>query len=610
MKNEKNHTEWVDFTDKIVYLYEKLFNYDKDMLTKYFSDKNSIQKYNSRKKTIENWLEGKTKKPNGFYLSHFKINEYKLNGQLLLPKIAFEKWSLEMFIKRVDLYLSEKKNLDIPNQMKYIYFFSTMEKKLSYFEIYYPNTENDTIICLKSPTYTDWTSYHGEITIHSNMCYIKVKNEFDYMNFIFKNNVDFYKNKIKIFGVAQAVDAVSREPKAFLTLLTSKKITAQEESRFAHKLNYSNLMIADDFSHGCAIERDYFLENFSEKIRDLNRDTNHYAINNHFKDDLYFDIIIQEYKSYIRLLEQSLTHGDYPINHKRQSILFALEHMCKEKKERATILYLLNTDGLTLLNTKNSIMDMQLTLVRKGKLSLSYLFIVEDITLITQDIIEQLRCLEQNGIKVKLSSHSRSIYSKILIVDNKNFAIYKRKNEQTDNHVTKSANSIELLNYEVKEVEKDAISIDAFIKEHYPLDGDWYHYTFNSKQSNNSFQEIPFKISNYTFRAKYKNGERKGSLLQTKEYTLLLLEHSIIRIHNINLKEKIFYVSIIGKEMGKHHKDVLLFGLFSKLKLTEKQAIELLNSIHEKEDEAFRLKICNDFDSTLAYFDVNENVMG
>ncbi|CAA6818472.1 MAG: Unknown protein [uncultured Sulfurovum sp.] len=601
--------DWVDFSAKIVYLYENLFKNDKNMLIQYFSDKTAKQQLSNRKKTIENWLEGKTKKPNGFHLSKFKINEYTLNGELLLPKIAFEKWSLETFQKRVNRYLLQKQEIDVPHKMKYIYFFSTRESKLSYFEISYPKPENDAIISVTSPTYTLNSIYHGSITVHSSMCYINVQNDFDYMNYIFKNNADFYTDEIKVFGVAQAVDALTREPKAFLTLLTSNKLTAEEECRYAHKLNYSNLMIADDFTHGCALERDYFLENFSQKIRDLYRDTNHYAINEHFKNDMYFDIVLQEYQSYIELLEKSLYHNDYPINHKRQSILFALEHMCKEKKETATILYHLDSESLSILDSKNSIMDMQLKLVKADKLTLSYLFTIEDISLITERVIQQIQYLEKNNISVKLTNNSRSIYSKILIVYNKDFAIYKRKNEQTDNHVTKSAGRIERLGYEVEALEKDAICIDDFLEENYPLNGRWYHYSFTSKKDTNVFQETIFDIKNYTFTASYPKGQRIGSLLQTEEYTLILLQNSVIRLHNIHLKEKIFHVSIIGKEIGIHHKDVLLFGLFSKTKLSNEQALLLLNSIHQKEDEEFRVKICNNFDSTLAYFDANDDTL-
>ena len=610
MRTNNINTEWVDFASKIVYLYEKLFNNDKEILIRNFSDQTLKKKQSSRKKTIENWLEGRTKKPNGFHPSRFKISEFTLNGERLFEQDAFQKWSLKSFTNRVDLYLAQKQNFDIPNKMQYIYFFSTTEKKLSYFKISYPNSENDSIISLKSPTYTSWSTYNGSITVHNSMCYITVKNDFDYMHYIFKNNADFYKEEIKVFGVAQAVDALSREPKAFLTLLSSNKLSKEEESRFAHKLNYSNLMIADDFSHGCALERDYFLENFAEKIRDLNRDTHHYAINEQFKDDMYFDIILQEYQSYIGLLEQSLYHNDYPINHKRQSILFALENMCKEKKEKATILYLLDSDNLNILDSKNAIMDTQLSLVKENKLTLSYLFIVEDISLLNEQRIQQLQYLEENNIQVKLTTNSQSIYSKILIVDNKDFAIYKRKNEYNDNHVTKSANSIELLAYEVEAVEKESISIKEFLEVNYPLNGTWYLYSFSSKKDKSIFQELKFEINNYNFKASFPNGKRIGSLLQTQEYTLMLLRNSVIRLHNIHLKEEIFYVSIIGKETGIYHKDVLLFGLFSKNKLSKEQASHLLESIHQKEDEEFRVKICNNFDSTLARFDVNEDVIG
>jgi hypothetical protein len=78
----------------------------------------------------------------------------------------------------------------------------------------------------------------------------------------------------------------------------------------------------------------------------------------------------------------------------------------------------------------------------------------------------------------------------------------------------------------------------------------------------------------------------------------------VIKIHNINIHDKIFRISIIGKEHNMYHRDVLLFGLMSREELTKEQVIMLLNSIHQKDDEEFRIKISNEFDSTLAYFDM------
>jgi hypothetical protein len=601
LKREKQKNDWIDFGEKIVYLYEKLFNRDKDKLIFYFSDQTlPPRKRKSRKKTIENWLKGETGKPNGFKLSKFKISEYKLQGEVLFPIYAFQSWSIKTFKERVELYLSEKQTLDIPNEMRYIYFFDSIEKKLAYFKISYPNADNDSMIHLHSELYTSDMTYKGEITTYNNMTYISVRNEFDLMHYIFKNNVSVYRKELKVFGVAQCVDAPTREPKSYLALLSSNMLSTDEERKLSHKLNFSNLMIADDFTHGCAVERDFFLENFSQKIYDLNRDINHYNIHEELSNDMYFDIVLKEYRAYIKLLEKSLYHNDYPIDHKRQSILFALEEMCRNKPSKATILYLLDSETMSILDSKNSIMEMQLKLVRKEKLSLTYLFIVQDLTLITQRSIEQIKYLQNNGIKVTLSTNAQSIYSKILVVEKKDFAIYKRKNEHSDNHVTKNATTIEALSYEVEELSKSSISLDNFIAQHYPLNGKWYHYTFSK---NKAFQTVQLNIKNSSLQAIFPNKINEGSLLKMSEYTLLLMEHSVIKIQNINIHDHIFRVSIIGKEKNMYHRDVLLFGLMSREELTNEQVLLLLNSIHKKEEEKHWLKISNDFDSTLACFD-------
>ena len=603
MGNDYNNTDWIDFGDKIVYLYEKLFKNDKKALVENFSDNISAQKLSSRKKTIENRLDGTTKKPNGFSIESFKIHKFTLNGEPLLCVTAFQSWSLNSFKEHIDLYLSEKKNFDVPNQMKYIYFFSTIENKLSYFEIKYTNAQNNSIIQLSSPIYTKSANYYGTLETLNSMTYISVKSSFDRLNYIFKNNVEYYKKELKVFGVAQSVDGATREPKMNLALLTSALLSKEEERRFSHKLNFSNLIIADDFKTSSVLELNYFLENFSDKIYELNKDIQHYGINEVFSKDMYYDIILQEYHSYIKLLEKSLYHDDYPINHKRQSILFALEDMCKQKEATATILYLLDPESVNILDCKNSIMEMQLKLVKAGKLTLNYLFLIDDLSLISQKVIERIQFLESHGVNVKLSCKNQNIYSKILVVKEKNFALYKRINEHDDNHVTKNASTIEALNYLVDEVSSNAISLKTFLEEQYPLNGDWYHYTLKYKAGKESFQVAKFEIENSSFKAKFPKKTSEGQLLKRVEYTLLLEEHSVLKIHNIYLKEDIFRVSIIGEERKMHNKDVLLYGLMSRNELNNEEALYLLKAINKQGEQSFRLKISNDFDSLLAEFE-------
>jgi len=603
MKNKTINREWVDFSNKIIYLYEKLFNKDKNLLIEQFSNIISSQKQTNRKKTIENWLKGKTKRPNGFNLKNFKIYEYTLNGKPLFSERAFQYWTFDRFKKHIDLYLEKEQNIDIPNEMKYIYFLSTTENRLSYFEINYNNPENRSIIQLTSPIYTSSATYHGKLETHNSMTYISVENSFDRLNYIFKNHVEYYKKALKIFGVSQSVDAPTREPKMNLALLTSSKLTEEEERRFSHKLNFSNLIIADDFETSSVLERNYFLENFSQKIYQLNRDIHYYSKNTSSKKEIYFDIILQEYHSFIKLLEKSLYHDDYPINQRRQSILLALEEMCEHQKVTATILYLIDPESVNILDSKNTIMEMQLKLVKAGKLTLNYLFLIDDLSIMSQTVLERIHFLETHGINVKLNYKNQNIYSRILVVKNKDFALYKRVNEHNDNQVTRNALTIESLNYLVDEVSKSSISLKTFLREYYPLNGTWYHYILTYRRGEESYNRVKIEIENNYFRTESPKKTSTGQLLKKIKYTLLLGENSLLKIQNIFLKEPIFRVSIIGEERKMPNKDVLLYGLMSRIKLEEKEIVPLLKAINRLEEREFRLRISNDFDSLLAEFE-------
>ena len=602
MRKKRKSSDWVDFGEKIVYIYEKLLDNDVDKLVFYFTDQSNLSVRKSRKKTIENWLAGRTKKPNAFYLYKFKINEYRLNSEPLFTVTIFEKWSIEAFRNRIDTYLAKKEKVDIPNEMRYIYFFNFRGKKLSYFKITYPKSENPAFIHLNSPIYTSDMEYEGEITTYKNMTYISAKNSFDYLNYIFKNNVSVYMRELKIFGVGQCVDALTHEPKSYMALLTSVKLTPKEEREFIHKMNYSNRMIADDFSLGCHQERSFFLENFSQKIYELSRDINLYTSQENFSKDMYFDIILEEYKSYITLLEKALYHSDYAIDHRRESILFALEGLCEESKAEVTIAYLLDRENVTLLEGKSSILERQLTLVKEGKLKLSYIFIVNDLSLLSKDVVEKIHYIEAFGVSVLLTDCIYSSYSKILLVKGEDFAIYKWKNEVDYNRVTRNATTIETLAKDVIHLNKKAVELDVFLKQMCTLNGRWYFYSYSCNQDALNYEVLELTINNRQFSAKGRYFYEEGIVCEYKDYTLLLLEDTLIKVHNITMKYDIFRVSLIGDDQMLHSRDVLMFGLLSRERLSEEQILPLLDKIHKRDDESFRVRVSNECDATLACF--------
>jgi hypothetical protein len=324
---------------------------------------------------------------------------------------------------------------------------------------------------------------------------------------------------------------------------------------------------------------------------------------------MYFDIVLKEYRSYIALLKESQSHNDYYIDHKRHSILFALKDMCIDTKAEATIAYLLDSDTLNILDTKNPILEMQLQLVRADRLSLSYIFMVQDPSLLCNRVIEQIEYIEYNGIAVKLIDSSSSIYSKILLVENKDFAIYKRKSELDDeNLVTRNRRTINALSSEMGHLEKNAISLKNYLENEYNLNGKWYSYSYNSRTNNQNCHHVEFNIQNNNVTANFTIGKRDGTIHKTNLYTLLLFNNSVIKIHNISIKEKIFRISIIGKEDNRHYRDVMLFGIMSREKLSKESVCVLLDSLHKKQDEEFRLKISNDFDDTLAHFSTRRSL--
>jgi len=593
--------DWVDFQAKMEYIKEALFEGREDILTEHFTDKRSLPLKAGRRKTITNWLEGNSKKPKRFDVRRFKIGDLRLNDEPLFTDKSFRLWSLERFTQRLDSYLNHK---EVQSHLQYIYFFDThfSVQQVVSFSVSFPVANNNTLIQLQYENIL----YTGTIENFNNITYINVKNEFDYINFVFKVSANT-SNHLKAFGVALSVDDSTGKPKAFMAMLTSFVLTPEEEAKYAHKMNFSNTMLAKDFSQECVIKEDYFMENFVQKLKRLKRDLSHYGINEEFSEDIYMDTILQEYKTYMKFLEKAHKHTKYFINSKKEAQVFSMKGICKDQKEEVSISYFLTIENLFLLDDKNPIIENQIKLIKEGKLSLRYVFVVVDSSLVSDKTIEKLEYMEANGIEVKLTSVSTSANSKLILIKGKNFALFKAKDVVDDStKVTRHQKTINKLYLDQNLLFQDAMTLDAFMAKNNPLCGQWYFYAYGSAMEKHNCHEILLDIKNNHVKADFSSGLKEGIVHKTEKQVLLIFENSVIKISFYNMNETIFRVSTIGQDVYINQDDLLVFGLFSKEKLEKVDALALLESIHMKEEADYRLKVSDSFNRTLADFKASQ----
>jgi len=601
LKNDVKGEVWLDFNQKMNYLLERLLDGDEAKLIEYFSDKSVAFNRANRRKTIRNWLNGESKKPNGFEVSRFKIGEIVFNDAPLFTNRSFRLWSFKSFKSRLDNYLT---NREIQSHIKYIYFFDTHQEvqQVVAFEVNFPDKNRDELIELSYEN----IHYRGKIETFNNMTYIRVKNEYDYMQFIFKISANTSK-RVKIFGVAQSVDDMTGRPKAFKSLLTSYKMERTEEEQYAHKLNFSNTLFGEMFKSNPRVKEDFFLENFSEKIETLGVDLHHYGIDKVFSKSIYLDTVLKEYHGYIKLLRKARKHTKYFISSKREADLLSMKGVYKGEKIDVSISYFLTMENLFLLDEKNPIITQQMKLVAEGKLSLRYLFVVPDSSLLSDTMIRRIEAMEAVGIEVKMCENSTIGYAKLMLIEGVDFALFKFKDLVGDpTHVTQHLKTIEKLRLEQERLQQTSISLVEFMQKHNPLIGCWYLYAYGSAMGEDDCHEIMLEVYNNHLRGYFSSGILEGSVHKSQHQILLIFEDTVIKVALSNINGNLFRISIIGQDLYINHADLLVFGLLSKEPLSKEEALYLLSEIHMKEEADYRLKVADTFPRRLAEFKANK----
>lgn len=609
-KNQKNQ-EWLDFSLKINFIYENLFKNNKEkLMVHFFSESKNEQERKKQLKTINNWLSGKSKKPYKFHLDRFKISDYSMpDGSALFSLAMFESWSIEAFRERVNEYLIfQEKNSSLEERMKYIYYFDLDSECLNYYELTFPNVQKPYEVNLYSNQLANNMFYQGEMVEFQSMLYLTVKNEFDYMQFIFENFATVLSQEVRVFGTAQCKDIFTRKPKAYMVLLSSSLLTKEEVQPYQHKLNYSNLIMAHPFKRQTVKERAFLVENFTNKIRDLAKDIEPYKE----EKDFYTKLALHTFTGYEKIAKKLYYNESYFVSNKKSVKLLLFNSLAKEKNlkrheaPRVDIAYTLTPSNIALLEVDSpyfsEIFKEQIYLVEEHRLEIHYLFVVSECQLITHKVLKKLVELSKI-LPVKIVENPHPHYEEIILPQNQNFILYQTYNDEGRYlHITKHNKEKMEITREYQRRYNQALSLNEFIEQSYPLNGKWYGYSFGSKTDEKQYIPIELTINNSEIVVNLPIGIHYGKVEKHKEFTLLLFNNSFVKIQNSTLKDKIFRVSIISQELNLHHRDVLLFGIMSKEGLPQEEILKLLNAIHKKEPEDFRLKIDDGFDSFLGSY--------
>ena len=120
--------------------------------------------------------------------------------------------------------------------------------------------------------------------------------------------------------------------------------------------------------------------------------------------------------------------------------------------------------------------------------------------------------------------------------------------------------------------------------------------------------DVKVEINNEKVVATFPSGIYHGVIQKNQDYTLVLFNDTIIKIQNSHLKESIFRIGIIGKELNMINRDIILFGIMSRAELQKEEILFLLKALHKQEEMKFRLRVNDKFDTILGEFLTKRNL--
>jgi len=306
----------------------------------------------------------------------------------------------------------------------------------------------------------------------------------------------------------------------------------------------------------------------------------------------------------MKFLEKAHNHTKYFISNKKESQLFSMKDICNGEKVDVTISYFLSVENLFLLENRNPIIENQIKLTREDKLALTYLFVVVDNELLTNRVLDKIEYMEENGIKIMMSNSLNIAYSKLLLIKNTNFALFRFKDLIDDpTHVTRDYKTIEKLTLAQELLAKESLPFEEYMQKENYLSGIWNLYNYGSAIDNSTCHMTKLDIKNNRVKGIFLSGYKDGIVFKTRKQVLLIFDTITIKISkSSSTGQSIFRVSIISQDIDIRTADLLVFGIFSREAFEKEEMIPLLDTIHMREEADYRLKVADSFPRKLAEF--------
>lgn len=598
------------FSDKIKYLFEHLNLNQKEFVKLFWNGEK--KRWNTRVKTVNNWLHNDIKQPKGFQLDSYRISTSLTieNGEPAFSKESFTMDSFEDFTIQVDRYLRYQAIPKDEFEYKYIYYYDSYLKKVTFVELKtikkVHNHKYMIKLCL-SKEYDErgTNSYLGELEIDRNYYHISAKNSFEILSFYFILNLGF-KDDDSIYGLRLGKAYSDGLPLSAKNLLTKQLLNKQEERELYLNINETEeLKSKEAFYDIYSSSIHNHINAFHSKISNLATYNSNVReiLNDKLCENIYYNIMSKEFYAFSEVSSHVKHKNSFYIHNIRRASKVFLQSVACRKEPCYVVSPLI--DNLSLLKEHDSKASQALKLnidLAKDGLKIYRIFVIDKNFKLTAYVKRSIEKLIESGIDIRIirKKHIESIVETsydFIYSQTKDIAIFRKPSDRfCIYHVTNDKHTLNHIDIDYLKIKAKSYTFEEFLKNKHLIDytvlnrlkGEFFHYSYGSKEGKEDgklhfWNNRKIEISKEN-KVKYLQDDKviavgEISIEENQSYIHMLeinRKNSIsMRFDNIDTDYEIFRVIKIGKQYIRE-KDMVSIGVFSRKKLDDKTAQELI----------------------------------